>query len=638
MWLGLAAIDWLIVVAFLLGMVIVGVVLSRRVKDETDFFMGGRRYGKVFMIFFSFASATSSEEAVSVTAGTWRAGLAGIWWALFYLWATPIYWIIAPVLRRMRALTTSDFFEARYGRPTATLYSLYGILILVASMSGELYGSGKLLNALTGGELDRVAEQTDVRVPLVERNRESGQIEIRSRKLVGHELAILGITALFVLYGIAGGLAADIVTDFIQGILTVVFSFLLLPWLFWKIGGLAALRANEYLKPGMLDLFGHPELSRMFGTEPLTLFYVLMLCATGLIGVVVQPQIMSMCGAGKSEFEARVGFTYGHLMKRFCTIAWSFIGLGCIVWYLTPATSLLDPQLRERLTPDRAGSASVTVAKAPFDVRADREFADELFGRVARDLLPSGLIGLLLVGSLAATVSSADTRMLAAGALFTEGIYKPHLARGRSASHYLWIGRAASVATVVLAIVLQTTFTDIIDALKFIIKTTAPIGISFWVGIAWRGWTPAAVWSSSITAYLVWAGCAYFPNAFVAVGLDGWTHVLDGQLKVIDSRTMALYLSSAFAVGLLTSFVTPRTPTGKLDRFFLLLRTPVRKGERVVGPCQLPDDPEPPVARWFPGTEIELPRPSTVGVVGFLAACAFVTIVAALPYWLTKLF
>jgi membrane complex biogenesis BtpA family protein len=70
------------------------------------------------------------------------------------------------------------------------------------------------------------------------------------------------------------------------------------------------------------------------------------------------------------------------------------------------------------------------------------------------------------------------------------------------------------VAAVALAIVLQTTFTDVIDAVKFVIKTTAPVGISFWIGIAWRGWTPAAVWVSSLVSYGVWAACAFFPGAF----------------------------------------------------------------------------------------------------------------------------
>ncbi len=425
-WLGLSLLDWAIIATFLIGLAVIGAVLSSKVKNESDFFMGGRRYGKVLMVFFSFASATSSEEAVSVTAGTWRAGLAGIWWAFLWLWATPFYWIIAPVLRRMRALTTSDFFAARYDRRTATLYSVYGLLILIATLSGELYGSGKLLDALTGGELNRVAANLHFRVPVIHWDTHGALFEMTSRQLAGHEFAILGMCALFVMYSLAGGLAADIVTDLVQGILTVVFSFLLLPWLFFKIGGLAALRTHSDLKPGMLDLFGRSGLSEMFGTEPLTVFYVMMLSITGLTGVVVQPQIMSMCGAGKGEMVARWGFTYGHLMKRFCTIAWAFIGLGCIVWYLGEQ-SPLDPETRQRLTPDQqmlaAGSSVIgadgtrtgTDTKLPFDTKLDRAFADELFGRVARDLLPSGLIGLMLVGALAATMSSAATRMIAAG-------------------------------------------------------------------------------------------------------------------------------------------------------------------------------------------------------------------------------
>ncbi|MFN0169298.1 MAG: sodium:solute symporter [Bryobacteraceae bacterium] len=640
MWLGLSFVDWLIVITFLIGLAVTGVVLSARIKDETDFFMGGRRYGKTLMIFFSFASATSSEEAVSVTAGAWRAGLAGIWWAFLWLWATPFYWIVAPVLRRMRALTTGDFFEMRYNRSTATLYCLYGILILVSTMAGELYGSGKLLNALTGGELDRVAERVEFRVPVVKWKAADAALAVESRQLAGHEIAILVMTILFVAYGMAGGLAADIVTDFIQGILTVVFSFLLLPWIYFKIGGLTALRQHAELKPGMLDLFGSPDLARVFGTEPLTVFYVSMLALTGLVGVVVQPQIMSLCGAGKSEMEARWGFTYGHLIKRFCTIAWAFIGLGCVVWYLSPATSPLDRETRERLTPGHVAASNASHGtRAPYDEKLDRAFADELYGRVARDLLPAGLIGLLLVGSLAATMSSADTRMIASGGLFTEGIYKPYLAPNKSARHYLWTGRLASLTVVALSIVLQTTFTDVIDAVKFVVKTTAPIGISFWIGILWRGWTPSAVWVSSLTSYGVWMAGAHFPHWFAALGFAEPVVLADpGGLKVADSWTMFFYLTAGLVSGILASLVTRRTPQDKLDRFFLLLRTPARKGERVSAPCTLPADPPPPDERLFRHPDFEIPKPSATGITGFLLAWVFVALIAWLPFWLAKQF
>lgn len=70
MWLGLSLLDWIIIVVSLIGMAALATAMSRQIHDGTDFFMGGRRFGKVFMIFFSFSSGTSGDDAVSSTAGT----------------------------------------------------------------------------------------------------------------------------------------------------------------------------------------------------------------------------------------------------------------------------------------------------------------------------------------------------------------------------------------------------------------------------------------------------------------------------------------------------------------------------------------------------------------------------------------
>ena len=47
----------------------------------------------------------------------------------------------------------------------------------------------------------------------------------------------------------------------------------------------------------------------------------------GLVGVVVQPHVMTATGSGKTETEARVGMVYGNFIKRLLTIAWAFTGL-----------------------------------------------------------------------------------------------------------------------------------------------------------------------------------------------------------------------------------------------------------------------------------------------------------------------
>ncbi len=593
-WLGLSLPDWAVLSAYLVGITLLGTWSYRHVKGMDDYFMGGRRFGKVFMVFFAFGSGTSSDQAVTVVAGSFRAGLAGIWYQFLWLWATPFYWILAPLFRRMRAFTTSDFFEHRFSTPAATLYSVYGIMISIVFMAGALFGSGKMVEGLTGGELP-------------------------------YGWAVAVMTVMFVVYGMAGGLTAAIITDFVQGILTLVFSVLLLPFLYAKIGGLAGLHAaNETVatyRPGMLDMVLSEDVALAMGRPPITAFYVVMLSLTALAGIVVQPHIMGVCGAGKTELEGRVGFTFGNFLKRFCTIAWTFIGLGCIVLYLTP---------------ERA-------AEFAANPDAEKAFADQLFGFAAHEILPEigpGLVGLLLASMLAAVMSTCDAQMVVSSGLFTENVYRRFLAPGRSQRHYVQVGRIAGVVIVSLALLLQLMFDNIIHALEIIIKTPAAMGISFWLGIMWRRYTPAAVFTSTLTAFATWLWLELSPSGAQVMGgmFPFMVMAAEEGMKMKEAWLMLSYVSVGVAVGIVTSFVTPATPAEKLDRFYRLLRTPARKGEKVEQPCELPPDAPPPhQGKLINHPSLEIPKPTTVGIVGFLGAWVMVGLIILLTVWLSRL-
>ena len=89
-----------------------------------------------------------------------------------------------------------------------------------------------------------------------------------------------------------------------------------------RSGGFGALQQFADLKPGMFDFVASAEVAEQLGREPITVFYVCVLSITALAGIIVQPHIMGVCGAGKTEFEGRFGFTVGNFLKRFCTVAW----------------------------------------------------------------------------------------------------------------------------------------------------------------------------------------------------------------------------------------------------------------------------------------------------------------------------
>ena len=85
------------------------------------------------------------------------------------------------------------------------------VLQLVVTLATMLKGTGAMITAVSGGA-------------------------------IGEVTAIVTIIVLFTLYGVAGGLTAAIITDFVQGIMTVVLSFLLLPFALGAVGGLSGLR------------------------------------------------------------------------------------------------------------------------------------------------------------------------------------------------------------------------------------------------------------------------------------------------------------------------------------------------------------------------------------------------------------
>jgi len=75
----------------------------------------------------------------------------------------------------------------------------------------------------------------------------------------------------------------------------------------------------------------------------------------------------------------------------------------------------------------------------------------------------------------------------------------------------------------------------------------------------------------------------------------------------------------------------------KLDRFYECLRTPIAPDEPESRPFTLPDGVEPAPRRlWFKHPDFEIPKPSFVGIVGFIAGWAAVAMLIASFFWIIK--
>ncbi len=283
--LELSTLDWAVLAVYLAGIAVIGILAGLRVKDTTHYFLGSRRFGRLLMIGQSFGTGTHAEMPVSLAGAVYNMGVSGIWYQWKNLFATPFYWLIAPLFRRIRRTTTAEMIEDRYGPWMGAIYTVFALSFFTINMASMLKGAAKVIAQAAGGE-----------VPV--------------------NAIVVAMTVVFILYSFVGGLVATAWTDFLQGFLIIALSFLLIPLGWGTVNGMSGMRAA--LEPYRFSLAT---------PEGIGVWFILMLTVNGLVGIVAQPHLMASVGTGKDEYTCRVGFLYGNFVKRFCTIGWAMVGL-----------------------------------------------------------------------------------------------------------------------------------------------------------------------------------------------------------------------------------------------------------------------------------------------------------------------
>jgi len=484
--LGITYLDWIILVAYFLIILIIGVWTYKKVKSSGDFFMGNRRFGKLLMIAQAFGVGTHTDQPVSVTGASYTNGLAGIWYQWVWLFSTPFFWIIAPIYRRLRYVTMADFFKERYGSLLAVLFTIMGMIFFCMDIGIMLKGTGITIEGLTGGAMPE-------------------------------EEVIIIATVLFVIYGLAGGLIAAAITDLIQGFLILVLSFMMLPFALQAAGGI------ENIHRGLPE-----HMFSLVAPHEVTLFFIVMIVINGLVGIVVQPHHMAIGGAGKTEIACRSGWTYGTFLKRLATMGWAFIGVFAA--FLYPGLGF-----------------------------EERELA---FGMAAKNLLPVGLVGLMIASLIAAVMSTCDAFMVHGSALFTRNIYLPYIKTSASDKDLLRVARITSGVIVIGGIFFAYAFSSVVHGLLEVWKVTAYLGVAFWFGVVWK----KANRYGAITSALTMAGLALYTGNFL-----GWP--IEDQI--------ALYIPAGIVVMYVVSRFTRPEPEEQLRKFYMLLDTPVGAEQRL---------------------------------------------------------
>lgn len=396
----MSTVDWAVVALYFAAMLAVGLYFMRRAgRSVADFFVSGRDLPWWVIALSAVATYTDAGLAPAVTMLVYQGGLAGnaVWWIPYVVWMPLGAVLWSKYWRRLGTVTSAELLAVRYSGRFAHIYRG----VYAGFMS---FGFIVLLMGYVSGWLGAALGPILGWEPL-------------------HLMLAAGIIT--ALYTTTSGLYGVAYTDAFQFGIFLIGNILLVPIVVAQAGGLEAMhhailaaRGEAFFSlalpaPGLdaLTIAAFVIQGLFFAASP-----------TGGEGFTAQRFM-----AARNECHAQVGQIVNTILTLIVRVV-PFLLLGLAAAALYPQGSLAEP--------------------------------GEAWARLVRSYAPSGLLGLLVAGVLAAYMSTISTEMNWGASYLVNDLYRPFVAPDRSERHYVWIGRCGSVLLFVLSLIVAYAFVE----------------------------------------------------------------------------------------------------------------------------------------------------------------------------------
>lgn len=479
------------VLVYIIAMIAIGIWGMRRTATVGDFFLGGRKVGPLVS---ALAFGTSYFSAVLFIgfAGKlgWAFGLNVLWIAIGNaVFGSMLAWIVLGhrtriMTQNLDAMTMPEFFEARYESQAIKIFSAIVVFVFLLPYSASVYkGLGHLFEITFD---------------------------------IPYTAALLLMTILTGIYLILGGYFAVTLTDFIQGIIMLVGSVLMV-WLLTRheaCGGLGkALSTIRENYPAHVPPGKQPGM--------LLLVSLVFMTSFGTWGL---PQMVQKFYAIKNEKVIRTATVATTLFALVVVTAAYFNGALTHVFF----------------NPENLPMAN---GKPAFD---------QLIPTLLSSYLPESMMGLILLLVLSASMSTLASLVLVSSSAIAMDIYQKYQKSEADQRTTLVLMRVLSAVFVAISLVMAIYPFDIILVLMSL-SWGAVAGTflsTYLYGLYWKGATRIGAWASMIV------------GLGTAVGL----FFVLGPAKSPIASTIAMIVP--LGVMPVVSLMTPKPKQETLDRAF----------------------------------------------------------------------
>ncbi len=465
---------WIILVAYLILMIGIGVYCRKMTSSVNDFVLGGRSIGPWFT---AFAYGTSYFSAVVFIgyAGQfgWLYGASASWIGIGNaVIGSLLAWVILGkrtriMTKHLEASTMPEYFEKRYGSRSLKIASAIIIFIFLIPYTASVYNG-----------LSRLFE---------------------SAFHIPYTACIVAMAVFTALYVILGGYFATAVNDFIQGIIMLAGIIAVVACCVNHKGGLTSAFEQLSAIPDSKGVYGS-----MLGPDPVNLIGVVILTSLGTWGL---PQMVGKFYAIKDD----KAITRGSIIST----VFAFIVAGGS-YFLGGFGRLYATLTGEE-------------GKTALNVINGKPEYDAIVPAILNEALPEILLGLVVVLVLSASMSTLSSLVLTSSSTLTIDLIKP-IKKDMDDKKQVLCMRIFIVAFLALSVVLAMNKNAYISTLMSI--SWGALAGSFLAPFLWglysKRITKTAcwfcfIWGVGITLiHTVLFSLGWFPGAVEAVKALGW--------------------------------------------------------------------------------------------------------------------
>lgn len=518
----LAPLDWILIAGYFVLSFGIAVYYFRRAgRNTSEFFLSGRNMPWWLAGTSMVATTFAADTPLAVTELVAQNGIAGNWlWWNFAFGGILTVFFFARLWRRSGVLTDVEFVEMRYdGKAAAVLRGVKAIYF------------GLVLNGIIIGWVALAMETViDIVFPgLTVFGHESFHI-LGAR--IGAPLVVVVLLMLLVgVYSLLSGLWGVVVTDAFQFVIAIAGSIILAVFVLDmpEVGGMSGLMAvlpEETFR--MLPTLGNAA----EGGAVLTLTAASFFAYVGMQwwsswypgaepggGGYIAQRMMSAKDE-KHSLLATLWFTVAHYCLR--PWPWIIVALAALVLY----PGLDDPR--------------------------------EGFVLAMRDVLPPGLLGLMLAAFLAAFMSTLSTQLNWGASYLVNDFWKRFVKPDAGEKHYVLVSRVLTFGLAGASVFITANLGSVSEAWGLLLTASAGLGLVLILRWYWwrvNAWSELAATLSPVFLLVL----ALILGAF-GIRLPGLQAEFPNNLFAVTAFTTVVWVTA--------TFLTRPTRNEVLDRFY----------------------------------------------------------------------